>query len=442
MRSLLLLTTIAACSPAVARFQDGGSTDDAAPDAPTHGMVRVQVFDPNNTGVVVTGIPVVFVDPDGTQVGHPVTDQDGVASAEVHAGASATAVIPIEDGTELITLLGLKPGDDIILGPRRGTRTDAGNFTVSFATYPGATSYTVFGPCGGTGSTASPIVLSMYSDCKQDTMDLLVVAYDANSNPLASLTKTGVTFAAGGSTAVTGTYQGVSNFTASYTNIPVAVTNIDFTRELPDNNGFMQGASGVPASGTYSASIPAPQGGSARVVTNFESTIDAQQTIEQAIQGSALTYGMDVGATLLPWLGMPALDVANHKISVPIDATGTSGDMPDVFFAEASYSRTVDTMTHTYQWLVLGPTPGDMVLPTMPAEVGDVMPKPDDANPFAAAFSIESDDIDGYDAIRQDIYTTVQSVTIPLHPTATRTRQCSNFTRSSGRTGRARLPIQ
>ena len=390
----------------------------------------------------MTGVPVVFVDADGTEVGHPVTDQDGIASADVHAGASATVVITRETITQMTTLLGLKPGDDIILGPRRGMPTSAGNFTVSFATYSGATNYTVYGPCGATNSTTSPVGLTMQSDCKQDTMDLLVVAYDPNGNPLASLTKTGVTFAAGGSTAVTGTYQVVSNFTASYTNVSATVTSIDFTRELPDNDGFTRGASGAPASGTYSASVPAPQGSTARVITNLETSTGAQQTIEQAIQGNALTYGMDVGATALPWLGEPALDLANHTITVTIDPTGTSGDTPDVFALEGSYSRTIDQMNHSYDWLVLGPTPGDLVLPIMPAEVGDVMPKADDSSAFAAAFMVDSDAIAGYDAIRQDIYTTVQSVTVPLHPTAVRTRQSTNFSRSLRSAERARLRIQ
>jgi hypothetical protein len=430
MRCLLLLTTIAACSPVVAKFQDG-STDDAAADAPTHGMVRVKVFDPNDTGAVVTGVPVVFVEADDTLISHPVTDQDGVATADVHVGASATVVITTQGSTQMTTLLGLKPGDDIILGPRRGTPTDAGNFTVSFATFSGAASYTVYGPCGGTGTTTSPVVLPMQSDCKQDTMDLLVVAYDANNNPLASLTKTGVTFAAGGSTAITGTYQGVSTFTASYTNVPAAVTEIDYTRELPDDYGFTRGNSGVPSNGTFSSSVPAVQGGKALVLTNIATNMGAQQTLQQSIQGNALTYGMDVGATLLPWVGTPAVDIANHKITVAIDPTGTSGDMPDVFAAQTSYSRTVNQTTERYAWLALGPTPGDIVLPTLPPEVGDVMPKPGDTLETTLAISLESDAIESYDTIRQDIYTTVQSVTIPIHPMTTNTRECTNISRTN-----------
>ena len=104
--------------------------------------------------------------------------------------------------------------------------------------------------------------------------------------------------------------------------------------------------------------------------------------------------------------------------------------MPDVFAAQTSYSRTVNQTTQRYAWIALGPTPGDIVLPTLPPEVGDVMPKDGDTLESTLAISLESDAIDSYDTIRQDIYTTVQSVTIPIHPMTTRTRECTNFSRS------------
>jgi hypothetical protein len=428
MRSLLLLTIIAACSPAVARFQDG-PTGDAAPDVPTHGMVKVTVYDPNNTGSVVAGVPVVFVEADDTLVAHPVTDQGGVATADVHIGASATVVITTQGSTQMTTLLGLKPGDDIILGPRSGTPTDAGNFTVSFATYPGASNYTVYGPCGGTNSATSPVVLPMQSDCKKDTMDLMVVAYDVNNNPFVYLTKSGVTFAAGGSTAVTGTYLGIQNATLSYTNVPAAVTNVYPARDIPDNYGFARGGGGAPAGGTFSTTLPAPQGAKALVITEIDNSTGANQTFNEVIDGNTLTHGMDVGATALPWIGTVALDAANHKITVPIDPTGTSGDMPDAFFAETAYSRTVDQTNTSYAWLVLGPTPGDMTLPTLPPEVGDVMPKATDSPGTSIAVMVESDAIASYDVIRQDIFLTVTAVNDPIHPSANRTRQSVNVSR-------------
>jgi hypothetical protein len=429
MRRLLLLTLIAACDPVVAHTPDAGA--DATPDAPTHGMVRVQIYDPHPTGAVVTGVPVVFIEADGTQVGHPTTDSQGYASADVHAGASATVVITTQGSTQMTTLLGLKPGDDIILGPRRGTPTDAGTFTVSWPSYGGGVGqYYVYGPCGGTntGPSALQATLSMKSDCKQDTMDLLLIAEDSNGNPLGYLTKTGVAFAAGGSTALTGSYDSVSSFTASYTNIPPNVTSIDYSRNMPDGYGFSRGSSGSPMSGTFSTSVPAPQGSKAQVTTDINNSASgAEQTFVFGIQGNALTYGMDVGATALPWLGKPMLDAANHRITVSVDPTGTSNDKPDAFFAQTSYSRTVNGTAQSFAWLLLSATPGDVTMPTLPPEVGDVMPKADDTVGFTAAAMVESDAIDGYDTIRQDIYLTVLSVTDPIHPTAGKTRESINF---------------
>jgi hypothetical protein len=427
---LLLLTAIAACSPVVAKFQDGSTGDDAAADAPTHGMVRVTVYDPAGTGVVVTGVPVVFVEADGTQVGHPVTDANGVVSADVHAGASATVVITMPSGSQMSTLLGLEPGDDIIFGPRGRDSADAGTFAVSFPTFSGAASYEVYGPCGSASTAGTSVTLGMDTVCKQDTMDLLVVAMDAGGNPIAALQKTGVTFTAGGSTAVTGTYQFVSQFTASYTDIPAAVTRVGFRREVPDDYGYSSNGTGTPSSGTFSASVPGPQGASALVSTDvINNTTGGQQTITQQIQGNALTYGMDVGTTLLPWIGQLSLDLAAHTIVIPIDNTGTSGDAPDVFFAQAGYDRGTSPSVQHFTWLVVGATPGDVTLPTLPPEVGDVMPKPTDTALDPLAALAESDALSGYDVIRQDVFTLINSVTDPVHPQAGRTRLSINFGR-------------
>jgi hypothetical protein len=417
---------LAACNPVVAHLKDG-SVDDAAPDAPTHGMVRIQIYDPAGTGAVVTGVPVVFVEADDTQVGHPVTDANGYVSADVHAGASATLVITMGNTTQLETLLGLKPGDDIILGPRRDPSSDAGNFTVSFATYPGATSYIVYGPCGSTSTGSSPVTLSMYNNCKQDMMNLLVVAYDS-SGPIAALSKTGVTFQAGGSTAVTGSYQFVQQMNASYTNIPSNISNIDVSRSVPDQYGFNDEKNATPMNGTFSTTLFAPQGPSALITTNVNHmTNNGRQTVQEKIAGNALTHGMDVGATLLPWLGAPTFDVATHKLTVPVDNTGTSGDAPDVFFAETSYSRGVDPNIQRFDWLVIGATPSDVTMPTLPMEVGDVMPKSTDMGSSGVAALAESDALTGYDVIRQDVFTLITSVTDPIHPSATKTRMSINF---------------
>jgi len=427
-RLYLGLAALAACSPVVAHTPDAPPTIDSSPDAPGHGMVSVKVYDPNNTAAVVVGVPVVFIEADGTQVGHPATGADGVASADVHANATATVVITTQGSTQMQTVTGLQPGDMIILGPTNGTPTSAGTFSVTFPSFSGATNYDVYGPCGSTNGTALTLVLQMQTDCKLDTMDITVVPKDASGNPLVYLTKTGVAFVAGGSTTVTGNYTGLSPFTASYTNINAIVTSINVSRAVPDGLGFSKSTQGTPANGTLSLLAPGPAGTKAIVTSNF-STATGGQLFQQAIPGNGQTYGLDVGASLLPWLGAPTYDLTTHKLTVTTDTTGTTNDAPDLFFAQAAYSRTVGMTTTSYAWLIFAAAPGELTLPTLPVDVGDVMSKATDTPQGTFAGMVEADTLNGYNDVRLDVYKKTNSVTDPPHPTAMRVREATALSR-------------
>lgn len=427
MRLFLGLVAVAACNPVVAHTPDG-KTADSSPDAPTFGMVTVKVYDPNNTGAVVVGVPVVFVEADGTLVGHPVTASDGTASANVHVNASATVVITTQGSTQMQTLTGLQPGDNIILGPTTGTPTQLAGFSVSFPTYPGAVSYDVYGPCGSTNTTTSPIALSMQSDCKLDTMDITVVAKSMSASPLAYTTKTGVMYVANGTTAITGSYSGLSPFSASYTDMNAVITNASLTRAMPDGFGYSGGTSGTPANGTLSLMTSGPAGAKATVSTSFSKT-GSSQLVQQEIDGNAQTYGMDVGMTLLPWVGSPTLDLTTGKVTVPIDMTGTTTDAPDLYFAQIAYSRTVGTTTTNFAWLTFAANAGDFTLPALPMEVGDVMPKPTDTNQGGFGGMVESEILNGYGDVRSDVYTKINAVTNAPHPTAMRVRESTSLLR-------------
>lgn len=393
-------------------------------------MVTVKVYDPNSTGAVVVGVPVVFNEADDTLVGHPVTDSNGVASADVHMNATATVVITTQGSTQMQTITGLMPGDNIILGPTNGTPTSAGTFNVSFpANYPGAVSYDVYGPCGSTNGATSPIVLTMQSDCKLDTMEIMVVAKDMAGSPMASLTKTGVPFVANGTTALSGSYTPMSQFTASYTDINAVITGVSMNRAVPDSPyGYSTGQNGAPTNGTISLVTTGPAGSKAQVSSQF-SKPGCSQNIQQMIPGNGLTYGMDAGMTLLPWVNMPTLDVATAKMTVTTDTTGTSSDAPDLVFAQVAYSRTVGTTTTSFAWLVFAATAADVRLPTLPMEVGDVMPKATDTSQGGFAAMVEADTLNGYSDVRSDIYSKIMSITNPPHPTAMRARISSNVLR-------------
>jgi hypothetical protein len=320
------------------------------------------------------------------------------------------------------TVTALVPGDTIVLGPTTPEQTTDGTFVVSFPAYGGAANYRVYGPCGSGFSTALSQPLTMYSDCKLATMDLQVIAFDQSGNALAYIDKPGVAYTASGTTTISGSYLPMSTFTASYTNIDAAITSISMNRTVPDGYGYGRGASGAPANGTYTATATGPQGTDATIQTR---AINGRLTnvVIQKIPGNSLTYGLDVGATLLPWVGQPTFDIPSRRISVPITTTGTTMDEPDIFYADISYSRPVGPTSTSFSWLIFGPAAGDVTLPELPAVVGDVMPQAGDSVGFAFAASIEADTLNGWDAVRPDVYSAITNLLDAPHPAAMRIRE-------------------
>ena len=376
----MLVAAVGACDPATLKHTpDATKQIDGAPDAPNHGPVTVTVYDLNNGGGVLTGVPVVFIEADGTVVGKPVTDTLGIVTADVHPGASATAVITAQGGSTMMTVVGIQPGDHINLGPAAPTTsTTDGTFTVNYPSYSGATYYDVVGPCGYfSNGTSLTYAMTITSDCKQSAMDILVVANNA-SGPIAYLEKPNVAYTAGGSVFVGGTYLLPATFSANYTNVDASVTGISFTRYVPAQRGFTTVNSGTPANGTLSLNSLALNAQSSRVVTRATRP-NENNYVYQNMTGNGTSYSMDMSATLLPWLNMPTVDLANHKVMIPVETAGTTSDKPDVFVTSFGYSRTNGSAgTTQYRWFVIAPEPADITLPELPADVGDVMPQATD----------------------------------------------------------------
>jgi hypothetical protein len=97
-----------------ASFQvpEASTPDSAAPDAP-------QEAAPSSTATVIVtkagapdpGVTVVFEDAAGNLVGSAVTGADGKASSVVVAGSQITVLFGVAGSRQLITYLGVKPGD-------------------------------------------------------------------------------------------------------------------------------------------------------------------------------------------------------------------------------------------------------------------------------------------------------------------------------------------
>jgi hypothetical protein len=379
--------------------------------------VTVTVLDPSGTGAPAVGANVVFLDPDGTLVKRVATDTAGKAQADVLPGGNVTSVTLQSTAYQIQTVLAIQPGDDLILGVKNADSTSAGTFTVTFPAYTAVTpnNYTVAGSCG-TASSFMPaaggpppasVMMTFSNSCKLGTMEIVVEANDANGNVLAVLDKTGVGFVANGGVTLSGTYQAPRTFTGSYTNVNANVTNLGMTRSVPDGFGLAASpTAAAPPTATQVMTVTGAVGASALVDTQLTSATRARQIVRQSISGSAASYGLDLSATLLPWLGTPTFDATSGKVLVPTDATGTTTAAPDFVRLTASYRRTDPTtqVQTSFSWTVFSPVAADFVLPSLPPEVGNVMPTASDTITFTA-FSLESDAVTGYDAIRHDLNT-------------------------------------
>ncbi|TMQ04021.1 MAG: hypothetical protein E6J90_07980 [Deltaproteobacteria bacterium] len=393
------------------------------------------MLDPSGTGAPAVGANVVFIDPGGTLVKRVATDSAGKADADVLPGASVTSVARINNVYQLQTVLAVKPGDDLVLGVKSSDFTSLGTFTVNYPAFASAANYEVAGPCGvlfisppvAGGTPPTTATFTMSASCKVDPMELIVAPTDANFVPIAAIGKTGVPFVAGGSTTVTGSYQGVRSFTASYMNINPIVTSMSLSRTVPDTFGI---------SSSLSVASPIPNqainltggvsGSNARLISRFTTATRSFQDVRQNLSGTAATYGLDATANLLPWIDQPTIDLANRKLIIPLDTTGTSNAKPDLFRVSASYRRTdMNNVTTTFTWTIFAPEPGDIPLPALPPEAGDVLPTTTDTVGTVSAIMVEIDTVANYDAIRKDLNAAV-TLYSGARPPATTVRSSSS----------------
>jgi hypothetical protein len=418
MRSLACLSFGLALCAACGEVKDNGmladappATVDAPPEMPTTGVVHVTVLDSGGGGAGAVGAKVVFINPDGTVVKQVATDSAGKAEAEIMVGASVTAVQLVGINTQLQTVTGLKPNDDITIGVKNADSTTMGTMTVRLPTLSGANYYTVSSPCGG-GFVSQPAgtlpatvdaTLTYYAYCNTPA-EIIVSANDPNGATLSSTKVANVAFSAG-LIVVMPAYAGTRSFTASYTNVNPKVAFMTSNRYVPDLSGLATSASSAqPPTASTVLTYNGPLATTAMIETTASIEGNARQFLRQTLSGSAATYGLDVSATLLPWLATPTLDVATRKVTIGVDTTGTTTATPDLARLSFSFRRT-DPQTQavtTYSWVVWGGALGDVTLPPLPAELA-VLPTSTDVLGVASVSGFEADTVAGYDAVRADV---------------------------------------
>lgn len=397
------------------RPADVGAVEDASNTAADagRGTVHVTVFDPGGQGVPAVGATVLFFDPDGSLVKRTSTDTNGRAEADVLPGTSVTSVASTTTLYDLETVLAVKPGDDIAMGPHPDNSPD-GIFNVTFSTFsgstPGTTRYTVSGPCLAgfntppVGTKSVTLATSVSPFCKTNPMEIVVTA-DNTGDVITMLDQTGIPFVNNGSVTMSSQYQAPLDFKASYTNIHPIISSLSLGRSVPVGGVVQSFRNVMTPPAMLSVAFPGAIGAEAQVETTVDKgTVQpAIQRVRQNLSGSAASYGLEVGATLLPWLDTPSFDPTGRTLLVPIDSTGTTNGKPDAFRIVASYPRT-DAASNKifYTWTLYAPEPADITLPMLPPDLDDIMPSATDVV-HATATMFEADTVSGYDAVRNDL---------------------------------------
>lgn len=314
------------------------------------------------------------------------------------------AVTGAPDATSFTVALGGGGGASSMTG----TATKGLPFTFTYPSYSGATSYEIHTPCGpvdvGTLTTAT---LTLREGCAISPMDVLVYAKTSGTVEAAFVQQTGVAFTAGGNVSISDTWHAVMTVTATYTNPTTRVTDIAAARFTPYVRGQAPATgmttttggdvslpmmTATPASAVMRTTLRCPTGGDC---ISTQSGL-AQQVLTQRIDGTQASYGLDIGANLLPWVS-----AVYTPATTTIEVTVTGGGAYDLFEANLKYVR--DQVIYT--WRVFGPVAGNVTFPQLPSSVpGDPTVRPTDAQSAFQVYLCESDAIDGYRQAIGNVY--------------------------------------
>ncbi|MBK9036661.1 MAG: hypothetical protein IPL61_36330 [Myxococcales bacterium] len=378
-RTSVLLATLAlaaACDDGGSSITDAGPSDapsadgDNQPDA-APAQVRVVVVDEAGP---VAAVPVYFQDADGALVALQPTGADGVASVEMAAGGSVTALLPdpFNSAPRLATILAVAPGDVLrIRAP--GAQLDVLlDLTIPADGTNGH--YAVWTSCGSAdvliepGSTVT-FPVSLYG-CGATT-DFVVTADNGDGGPRSTFTATDVAVTNGQAVTLTGTYAAEVDGTLTYSNLGAGVSFMELGRAVVSSRGLLRQESlgvdvvaGV-AAGTLTVP-PLPAG--LRLVASArgsEGSFSQHVVLEAPTAGD---YTLDTTGLFLPvFTASASFDDATHAVTW---TEATTGATPDLTFISLEISRSATKSSWT--WDVVAPhDAAEVQLPVLPGAAAE-----------------------------------------------------------------------
>jgi hypothetical protein len=381
---------------------------DAVPVGPVTVTTRTRCCT-GTSGGLVEGIDVILIDADGVARDPVATDADGVARFEdVARGAAVTAIYPAGElnNTELVTVLGVAPNDEIELGEQFFTESagTAGEVAISWPAFKGAVNFYVTDPCGpryaGNVTTA---VVQVHEWCQVDVADIRVVALDGSYRALASAWLDDAAYVPGAALALA-EWTPVIDVTATATGVPASADAeiLLWLRSTSAPGSAFYASSYVDqVDGTGEAVLPLPADG-ARIAASVDVRHArggfGRQEHSAVVGGSATAAAIAVRE--LPWVGETTVDLAARTASWDQDGTAAydgavvdaSYFKPDVDGGEGGIS---------YGWKVLIPAGvTSWAWDEVPKALAELLPADGDEIDFDLQI-VDLTQAEGYDGLRQ-----------------------------------------
>lgn len=360
---------------------------------------------------LIEGVQLVALRPDDSVSGTATTSAAGTAELDVWPGGSVTAIYPhtVDQGADLVTYVGVEPGDHLQLGrrvPPESNGTQIGSMTVSFSAPAGPTHFYVFAPCGTWSSSTSPITFYAYDGCHRSSMDLLVLGYNSGTSNYTHYTyANNVTWTTGGNVAFGG-LSTMTNATLSANGLPPEATYVDmYLYQVVDGDrlGFNTYGGGALTGNAFTAARPWAFGGDRLVGRTY-------------IGRSGNYHSIQVHDSI-PSIGQPQYTVANPMLppwnggwiasseARRVEWIAVGGSAHDATVIRLRWSR-ANSIAHggptqsEFQWYIVLP-PGMMSfeLPALPSNLESYLPRPEEYIDPAVAH-LEYPAIPDYDALR------------------------------------------
>jgi hypothetical protein len=407
--ALALALVVAACgrtkAPGGDDDDDTADAGDLGPDADVTGSASVTVT-ATGSGLPLDGVPVHFYGPDGAVLAETETDEDGLASAVIVPGSAVVALVPSiplgASGIDARAVVGIAPGDEILLGGQRFPIGDVTPFTVHLPGNKAASSYVVQTPCGYFANAEPSVTVQFTEGCDPDPFAFLAVAW--GKGPVATLAVADVS-REDAEIVISDPWRAVEDLEVNLESIPTDVGQVfggvfaaqvgttglpidltsDGTEDVDEDERLDLLAPGMLDHREVDLTFRPNQG------------VIGEQRLIVWTEDDAEELTLDASEALAPWVGIPYYDPASRTVGF-----SRTGDAPwDATYLHLQWSVETSPKTFQYGQLRVAFPPGatQVALPPFAGDLEDVLPPGAHIN-SAVLTTLESSAIDGWDDIR------------------------------------------